>query len=278
MLTRLDDLLKKYHALGSWLLILVAVVFYQGVLTCGFVYDDVEQILQNPFVKNPHLWRRIFLGPVWSFAGRGAQTSFYRPLHIFSYWLVCRVAGFNPGAYHLFQLALYALTIWIVYRLGRKILQNELAAFAGALLWTLHPLHVEAVAWAAAIPEVGCALFCLLGFWMFLRAEDHSPANFRWHVAAAAVYFPALFFKEVAFSFPLLLLAYWFCHSSAESWFRRALHWLPYVAAAAVCVVIRVAVMGHFSETSPFRDIQFAGGLGGCRFAGPACQAFFLAC
>jgi Tfp pilus assembly protein PilF len=234
----------------------MAVVFYQGVLTCGFVYDDVEQILQNPFVKNPHLWRRIFLGPVWSFLGPGAQTSFYRPLHIFYYWLVCRVAGFNPGAYHLFQLALYALTVYIVYRLGRKILQNELAAFAGALLWTLHPLHVEAVAWAAAIPEVGCALFCLLGFWMFLRAEDHSPANFRWHVAAAAVYFPALFFKEVAFSFPLLLLAYWFCYSSSEPWFRRAIHWLPYVAATAICAVIRVAVMGRFSNTIPSRDIN----------------------
>ncbi len=50
MLTRLDDLLKKYHSLASWVLILVATVFYQGVLACGFVYDDVQQILQNPFV------------------------------------------------------------------------------------------------------------------------------------------------------------------------------------------------------------------------------------
>jgi hypothetical protein len=252
-LTHLDDLLQKCHALGSWLLILVAFVFYQGVLTCGFVYDDVHLILQNPFVKNPLLWKRIFLGSLWAFDGRGTQTGFYRPLPIFSYWLVCRVAGFDPGAYHLFQLVLYALSIWIVYRLGRKILQNESAAFAGALLWTLHPLHVEAVAWVASIPDIGCALFCLLGFWFFLRAEDHSPANLRWHAAAAAVYFPALFFKEVAFSFPLLLLAYWFCHSSAEPWFRRALHWFPYVAAAAVCVVIRVKVMGHFSANAPFR-------------------------
>src|SRR5208282_4819009 len=173
-------------------------------------------------------------------------------LHIFAYWLVCRVAGLNPLAFHTLQLALYALSIWIVYRLGRKLLQNELAAFAGALLWTLHPLHVEAVAWAAAIPEIGCALFCLLGFWVFLRAEEHAPSNFWWHVGAAAVYFPALFFKEVAFSFPLLVLAYWFCFSSSVSWLRRAIHGLPYGAAVAICAVIRVAVMGHFSQTSYF--------------------------
>jgi Tfp pilus assembly protein PilF len=91
---------------------------------------------------------------------------------------------------------------------------------------------------------------------MFLRAEDHSPANFHGHVAAAAIYFPALFFKEVAFSFPLLLLVYWFCGPAGESWTRRAVSWLPYGVAAAVCVVIRVAVMGNFSETSPLRDFN----------------------
>jgi Flp pilus assembly protein TadD len=253
---RLNDLLKKHHAAASWLLILVAIVSYQGVLKCGFVSDDIEQILKNPFIKNPHLWRRIFLGRVWSFAGGVAQASFYRPLHMFTYWLICRVAGFNPAAYHSVQLALYALTIWVVYRIARKILANELAAFAGALLWTLHPLHVEAVAWAAAIPEIGCALFCSLGFWMFLRAEDHAPGNLRWHVVAALVYFPALFFKEVAFSFPLLLLAYWFCQSSVQTWSRRAISWIPYAAAVAVCVAIRVLVMGNFSETSRLRDMN----------------------
>jgi len=256
LLARVNDLLKKYHALASWLLILVAVVFYQGALKCGFVSDDVEQILKNPFIKNPHLWMRIFSGRVWSFAGGAAQAKFYRPLHIFTYWLISRAAGSNPFAYHLIQLALYALTTWVVYRIARQLLQNELAAFSGALLWTLHPLHVEAIAWAAAIPEVGCALFCLLGFWMFLRAERHSPPNLRGHVAAALVYFPALFFKEVAFSFPLLLLAYWFCFPSAESWRRRAIHWLPYWGAVAVCSAIRLSVMGNVSVASLSREFN----------------------
>lgn len=256
MLTRLDTLLKKYHVLGSWLLILVAVAVYRGALACGFVYDDVQLILQNPFIKNPHLWKRIFLGPLFSFEGTSSQGGFYRPLTIFSYWLVCRVAGLYPAAYHMLLLALYALTVWVVYRIGRRILQNELAAFAGAMLWAVQPLHVEVVAWVSSMSDIGCTLFCLLAFWMFLRAEDHSPASFRWHVAAAAVYFPALFFKEMAFSFPLLLLAYWFCHSSTESWLRRALNWLPYVAAAALCGLIRVVVMGHFSQISPLQKFR----------------------
>ena len=275
MLTRLNNLLKKHHALASWFLILAAIVFYQGVLTCGFVSDDVEQILKNPFIKNPHLWRRIFLGRVWSFAGGGAQTGFYRPLQMFTYWLIWRVAGPNPFAYHLVQLVLYALTVWVVYRIARRILPNETAAFSGALLWTLHPLHVEAVAWSAAIPEIGCALFCLLGFWMFLRAEDHPPPNFRWHVAAAVVYFPALFFKELAFIFPLLLLAYWCCSSLAQAWSRRALNWLPYAAAVAVGAAVRLLVMGHFSDRSLGRDFNARGAWAAAGLLGQHARLFF---
>jgi len=256
MLTRLEGLFNKYHVVASWLLMLVAVVFYRGVLTCGFVFDDIPLILLNPFVKNPHLWKRIFLGPMWSFDGPSGQGEFYRPLGVFSFWLVDRVAGLAPGAYHLFQLVLYLLAIWMVYRISRKLLNSELAAFAGTLLWTLHPLHVEAVAWASAIPDIECALFCLLGFWFFLRAEDRSRPRLRDHVLAAALYFPALFGKEMAFAFPLLLLAYWFCNPPGDSWLRRALHWLPYALGAAVCAAVRVAVMGRFSKGSVIRDLN----------------------
>lgn len=256
MAIRLNNLLKRYPTLSGWLLVLTGVVVYQGVLACGFVLDDVALILQNPYIKNPHLWRQIFVAPMWAFLGHGAESSFYRPLGVFSLWLVCRVGGLNPAAYHFFQLILYSLAIWMVYKIGRKLLPSEVAAFAGALLWTLHPVHVEAVAWASAIPDIGCGLFCLLGFWFFLRAEEHTPTTLRRHLLAAAVYFPALFFKELAFTFPLLIVAYWLCYSSQDSWMRRALHWLPYVAAGAVCAIIRVAVMGRFSESSLSRGFK----------------------
>lgn len=245
MIARLEGLLKQHRAVASWLLILAAVAAFQGVLKCGFVSDDIEQILQNPFVKNPHLWTHIFGGRVWAFAGGVAQGDFYRPLQIFTYWLICRWDGFNPVAFHAVQLALYSLTVWIVFRVGRKLLADDLAAFAGTLLWTLHPLHVEAVAWAAAIPEIGCALFYLLGFWSFLRAEEKPTGNFPRHILSAIVFLPALFFKELALSFPILLLAYWSCRPTAKMWRSRLLNWFPYLAACVLYASIRLLVSGN---------------------------------
>ena len=254
MSTLLDGLLKKYRAVSTWLLILVAAVFFQGVLACGFVYDDEALILENPYIKNVHSWKQIFLAPMWSFLGSAAQGSFYRPLGVFLLWLVCRVGGLNPVAYHVFQIILYSLGVWMVYCIGRKLLRGELAAFAGALLWTLHPLHVEAVAWASAIPDIACVLICLVAFLFFLRAEAQLPPSLQGHILAAAIFFPALFFKEQAFCFPLLILTYWWCFSGP--WLRRVVHLLPYVAATAICAVIRAAVMGHFSSTSPLRRLK----------------------
>jgi len=256
MVNRLDALLKKYHVVATWLVILVAVGFFRGVLVCGFVYDDIALILENPYVKNVHLWRQILLTPMWSFLGHAAQGTFYRPLGIFEFWLICRIAGLNPLGYHLCQLTVYALCVWMVYRIGRKLLPSELAAFAGALLWTLHPQHVEAVAWASATPDIECGLFCLLGFAAFLRAESKSPPAFRHHLLAAAIFFPALFFKEFALTFPLLILAYWWCFCPAGAWYRRALYWLPYAGAVAACVVIRVALMGRFSSVPLLRGLK----------------------
>ena len=248
MLNRCDELLKNHPVVAKWLLILVAVAAFGGTLGNGFVYDDGKQVLENPYLRNPHLWRRIFTGSVWSFQGVSAETNFYRPLHIFSHWLVWQVAGANTAAFHLYQLVFYAINLILLYRLGRKLLPNHTAAFGGALLWALHPLHVEPVCWISAVPDCGCGLFFLLAFLIFLQGERAVKWRWAWQIGGASVYFLALLFKEMGVSMPLLLLAYWFVFADAERWWRKGLSWLPYVAAVAIYLRLRLAILGHVSH------------------------------
>jgi tetratricopeptide (TPR) repeat protein len=257
LLSKCNEYVKNHFCAAGAVLALVAAIVFSGVLSNGFVYDDGKQLLEHPFVRNPHLWWRIFTGSVWSFLGAAAETNFYRPLHIFSYWLIWRVAGPNPAAYHFFQWILYMATGLVVFQIGREILENDLAAFAGSLLWLLHPLHVEAVAWIGSVPEMGCGFFYLLAFRLFLRAEKAGSWRLGRHALAALAYLPALFFKEAAFSFPLLVIAYWFFFSDAvKAWRRRAACWGMYVAATAVYSAARVAALGHFSGAQHLWKIQ----------------------
>lgn len=251
-----NRVLERNSRLANLLLFLVTVVVFAQTLGGLFVFDDIPQILENPFISNPRLWTRLFVGSVWSFRGPEEHANFYRPLQLVVYWLLCRVAGPTPAIFHIFQLLVYGVSVLLVYRLGRELLRNSAAAFVGALLWALHPLHVEPVAWISALPDLGAGFFCLWGFLRFLRAEKVEDRPLVGHGLAALAYFPALFFKETALMFPLLLLAYWSFHPPRRPWWRTGLRWLPYAGAAGLYSAIRIAALGRFSETPRFWEFS----------------------
>lgn len=257
LLDRWEERLLKNPRIAGLALFLASFVLYASSLANGFVYDDEYQILQNPFVINPHLWTKIFSGSVWSFQAVAFPTNYYRPLHIFAHWVIYRLAGPNPAAFHLFQVLVYAGTAVVVFQIARKLLRNEVAAFAGGLLWAVHPLHVEAVAWIAAVPDTGYGFFYLLGLLAFLRAEGLTAGAARAHVIAAVAFFPALFFKEMALSFPLLILAYWFVFPRSLPGAKlrdRLVRFAPYAATIAAYLLIRVMALGYLTQVgNPWR-------------------------
>jgi tetratricopeptide (TPR) repeat protein len=244
---------------------LATLAIYAGTLSCQFVFDDIPQILENPFITNASLWRRIFLGSVWSFRGAGEHDNFYRPLQFVIYWLLYRANGPNPAVFHFFQLLLCAATAWLVFQLGRELLGDDLAALGGALLWALHPQHVETVTWVSALPDAGAACFGILGFVLFLRAEK-APGGVRGRYAIAALaYFPALLFKESALMLPGLLLVYWFFFPGSSTWKQKVVRWLPFGAVLAVYLAIRISALGGFSQAPQaftFSRELFAAALG----------------
>lgn len=258
-------------------LVAVAVTAYARSLTHGFIYDDESQILLNPFVVNPHLWPRIFSGSAWSFEGQGLGMNFYRPLRFVCYWILYRGAGPAPAAFHALNVLIYALTVLLVYRLGVRLLGGEVPALAGALLWALHPSHVEATAWISALPDLGCGFFFLLAFLLFLRAETLPQPGRRGHVLAALAYLPALFFKEAALTLPLVLLAYRFflepreAREAADAKGRWWLNWSLYLAPVAFYLAARRYALGRFAETAHLwrvkpQDVEAALGLMGQHF------------
>ena len=234
--------------LAPVLLALTAFCLYGRTLGFDFVSDDGEQVLQNPYVRNPHLWTRIFTTSVWSFKGKAVQANFYRPLQILCYWFLDRLAGPQPLAFHLLNLVFYSASAVLVFYIGIRLLGRRLPAFLAALLWIAHPLHVEAVAWVAALPDLGFGFFYLLAFLLFLRTEETSQHRARGYGLTALAFFPSLFFKEAAVSFPLILVACWFfkpVETRAGSWKNRALALAFCGVAMGVTAAIRIAALGH---------------------------------
>lgn len=273
-----DEFLERHRGLCAALLFLLAFTVYRRTLTNGFVFDDSPLIVENPFILNPHFWKHIFTGDVWAFQG-GHSNFFYRPLQFAIYWLIYRLAGSDPTPFHLVNLTLYAATGWLVYGLGRKLLPSETAALIGAFLWLVHPLHVEAVAWISALPDLGAGFFYLLAFLLFCNAETAGQGKLGKHVLAALAFLPALFFKEMALSFPLMALAYWFFFPASERsgrWKEKAAHWLLYVAVVFAYLLIRHVVLGRMAATAHLWKISPRVFSAGVALLGQHAKLFFL--
>lgn len=91
-----------------------------------------------------YLRRLIFTTTIW--AATGMETYLYRPLAVLTYALNHAVSGLEPWSYHLVNVVLHARVAVMVFRLGRLWRLPLAVAGLGALLFAVHPVHVEVVA------------------------------------------------------------------------------------------------------------------------------------
>jgi len=154
----------------------------------------------------------------------------YHPLTLLSYALEYAVAGrIDPVLMHTTNILLHALNTTLVYVLGKRLLQEHWGGVITALLFALHPMHVESVAWIAERKDVLYTCFFLLSTLAYLRYAEGKNAG---ALVASLVFFTmALMSKSAAAALaPLLfVLDYWLGRKLTV---RLVLEKLPYFALA----------------------------------------------
>jgi Tfp pilus assembly protein PilF len=210
------------HAYACAALVIIAAAVNANSLANGFVWDDLYQILGNPWVRNPAQLGDAFTHDVGGFGSAfGFQTNYYRPLMHVALASVYAVAGPTPWAFHLSSVALHVVVTVFVYLLASRTAPG-LPAFVAAALFAVHPVHVEAVAWASAIPDLSYTLCSILVLLLLVT---------RWRWGAPVAFALALLFKEPALMlFPIAIVI----AASDRRWVQMgalALVALAYVAA-----------------------------------------------
>src|SRR5215813_3257542 len=123
-------------------------------LTFGFIHDDHSQILANPQVQSWSYFFRLLSSDTWSQKGIEHVGYYYRP--IFSVWLllVHTLGGVAPWAWHISSIVLHAFATWLVFKLSLVLLEDTSGALWAAMLFAIHPIHIESVAWISASVEI----------------------------------------------------------------------------------------------------------------------------
>ena len=186
-----------------FLLILVAALPYLSSLTFGFVYDDLGVIVEVP---SRHTWLGVAQAWVQSYWGN-PETGLYRPVAQFMYALLWNLGGGKPWLFHLYAIVIHvATTLGVWWLLARAT--NRWAAFFGALLFAVDPVHVEAVANIVNSSEVLVSLFGIACIGVVLRASMRSDGGTRigWGsaVLAAGAYALAIGAKESGAGIPAI--------------------------------------------------------------------------
>jgi len=184
----------------------VTLLAYAAVSSFEFVYDDGVQIVHNSFVQH---WRYVpafFATHAWQYVTPYMKSNYYRPIYMIWLLLNFKLFGLHSGAWHLAVVALHLVVTWQVYRLALRILENELAALVSAVLFGLHPIHVEAVAWISGATEPLVAMLMLASLLSYMAFRQQKRA--RDYALSLAWFCLALFAKESAMMAPMLLFAY----------------------------------------------------------------------
>lgn len=236
----------------------VALLAYLNALDNPFVYDDRYQILKNPTITDVSNIPRMFVQSVWQFMNQSAQEpvgAYYRPLFNIALIVNFQLFGVEPLGWHLVSVLLHVAVTAGVYVVARQWSLGSEAAIASALLFAVHPTHVESVAWASAIPDPLAGVL-LVG--ALILYERYRIQGWRRGLVAASVGLAwlAMLTKETAIVFPVFVgfreLLDRVDGEQLTGRLRRAVvRAAPYGVAAVTYLGMRYAVLGFLSKTEP---------------------------
>ena len=190
----------------------VTVLGYLGTLSFGFVYDDKPAIVDNAGIRSWGFLAHCFSpGISAGLAQSAGGGSFFRPVTLLWLRLNYVVFGLNPAGWHLTMLAGHVLMTYLVFALVRRLTGNRNTAAVAAVLFGLHPVHVENVAWLSCVNDLLMSVLLLGSFLAYLKYRDGG--KFReggklWIAASVLLFGMALLSKETAAAFPLLVFGF----------------------------------------------------------------------
>ncbi len=182
----------------------ITLVAYTPAFRAGFVWDDESYVEDCLPLRQPDGLKKIWFTTT--------STPQYYPMVFTSFWLEYRLWGLHPAGYHVVNICLHAAGACLLWRVLRSLAVP--GALLGALLFAVHPVQVESVAWITERKNVLSGLFffaSLLAYLRFAFSDTPKPAGWGCYALSLLLFAAALLSKSITCSLPvvILILLWW---------------------------------------------------------------------
>ncbi len=250
----MNKLLKPNKSLFSIIIFVCLLAAYANSFKNQFVYDDVEFVVRNSYIKDLGNWS-LFFSDISS-QSEFIRFSHYRPLVTLSFAFDYAIGGLNPVVFHVTNFLLHGLNSILIFWLIGLLFKDDLLALATALLWGLHPVQTEAVSWVAGRGGIMATSFYLLSAISYIKWRLQSKR--RWLACSGLAFLAGLFCKEMVVVLPLLLILIDYLEDSGGKHLRKKWwFYLVLLIIAGVFWLIRAHVVGGLAMPLTWSDDFF---------------------
>ncbi len=233
---------------GIAIIVLIAFIAYIPSISGGFIWDDDLLITNNSLIRASD-----GLYPIWC----TTVPIDYWPVLNTTFWIEWRLWGKNPTGYHVVNLILHVLDALLIWLILRKL--SIPGAFLAAVIFAVHPVNVESVAWIAQRKNMMAMFFFLLSILWYLKIEILSPRASSplplWYWLSLAAFILAMLSKGSVAVLPVLLLGIlWWLRSLTR---RDMLRIAPLFLLSVVLTVVNTWFQTH-GEPIEIRNAGFA--------------------
>ncbi|KAF0249141.1 MAG: hypothetical protein FD167_1456, partial [bacterium] len=246
---------KNHRSIVLLTLLLTFLCFF-NVLGGEFVLDDQYTIVQHQLIKSFSTLPKLFTSSYW---GEHYPDGLYRPLTSLTYAFNYFLNGLNPWGYHLVNLLLHSANSFMIYWLVNHYSQASKLALFTAVIFTVHPIHTEAVSNISGRAELLTANFALLSWVTYSLSKENS----RYYWLSLFFYFCSLTAKESGITLIGVLVLSDLCNGW-ETWrlqIKKLLRsYSGYLFLAGSYLLIRLIVLNNLGVPETWlywRNIDF---------------------
>lgn len=261
--------MKKLNPLYCYIIIIaVTTAVYYNALKNEFVFDDESVIVNNESIRSLNKLPAFFTAEdgFHKVIGR-----YYRPVVSSSYALDYSIWGLNPFGFHLTNLIIHIISCILLFKiltlLFLRFKHRNLFSLFATLIFSVHPIHTEAVSWVSGRTDSMVTMFFFASFLSYIEftkefvhgREEHSlqavrNKNYLYLILSLVFYFTGLLTKEMIITLPLIILLYDFIYRKKDlKYFKdNILVYALFFAFTIIYLILRYELLKDIPEREKY--------------------------